>query len=76
MKRAKFKAPCDLVLESIEDAEARALAEELFFYTMNTRGGAPTEAARFLARQTVEQLRARKIAMERQLAFDRGEVPA
>ena len=61
-----FQAPCDIILDGIENDEKRKLARSLFFYTLNTRGGVPSDAARWLASMTVETLTALRISADRQ----------
>ena len=68
-----WKAPCDVILDAIENDEARSLAKGLHIYVINTRGGVPRDAARWLASQTLAELKARTIGMERHLAIERGE---
>lgn len=63
---APFRAPCDIVLDAIEDDEKRKLAKSLFFFTLNTRGGVPSDAARWLASMTTETLTAMRISADRQ----------
>lgn len=63
---APFRAPCDIIIDAIEDDEKRDLVHSLFFFTLNTRGGVPSDAARWLASMTTETLTAYRVSADRQ----------
>ena len=71
-----ISAPCDLIIDGIKDEESRRMARSLLNYTLNTRGGVPSQAAGWLASMSKEELSARSIAADRVCALERGEVPS
>lgn len=71
----KIQAPCDVILDGIEDDEKRELARGLFQYTLNTRGGVPSQAAGWLAGKTVEELRAYRLTADRRCEVECGNLP-
>lgn len=60
-----FKAPCDVIVDAIEDNEKRRLVDDLLFYTINTTGANPSSCAKRLASMTVAELKARQASANR-----------